>query len=62
MTTMARGPVAGVTKRKKMRDAAECPRCGMLAARVIGRSEHLPVLYVTCEECGRTAIVPSGDQ
>ena len=35
-----------------------CPRCGMLSARIIGRSEALPVLYLRCDECGRTSIAP----
>ena len=39
-----------------------CPRCGMLAARIIGRSESLPVVYLQCEDCGRTSVAPSGEQ
>ena len=39
-----------------------CPRCGMLAARIIGRSESLPVIYLQCEDCGRTSVAPSGEQ
>ena len=36
---MARRPNAAV--------GVVCPRCGMLAARIIGRSESLPVIYLT---------------
>jgi hypothetical protein len=35
-----------------------CPRCGVPSARVIGRSEALPVLYLRCDDCGRTSISP----
>jgi len=28
------------------------------SARVIGRSEALPVLYLRCDDCGRTSISP----
>ena len=51
---MARRPNAAV--------GVVCPRCGMLAARIIGRSESLPVIYLTCEDCGRTSVAPSGEQ
>ena len=51
---MARRPNAAV--------GVICPRCGMLAARIIGRSESLPVIYLQCEDCGRTSVAPSGEQ
>lgn len=35
-----------------------CPRCGMAGAHVIGRSESLPVVYLRCDDCGRTSIAP----
>ena len=35
-----------------------CPRCGVPSARVIGRSESLPVIYLRCDDCGRTSISP----
>jgi hypothetical protein len=35
-----------------------CPRCGGPSAKVIGRSESLPVLYLRCDDCGRTSISP----
>jgi ribosomal protein L37E len=38
--------------------AVVCPRCGLAAAKVIGRSESLPVIYLRCEECGRASVVP----
>jgi len=37
-----------------------CPRCGMPSARIIGRSEALPILYLRCNDCGRTSIAPEG--
>jgi len=46
---MAKRPTAG---------AIICPRCGVPSARVIGRSESLPVVYLRCEECGKTSISP----
>jgi predicted RNA-binding Zn-ribbon protein involved in translation (DUF1610 family) len=33
-----------------------CPRCGVAGARIIGRSESLPVLYLRCDDCGKTSI------
>jgi translation initiation factor 2 beta subunit (eIF-2beta)/eIF-5 len=38
-----------------------CPRCGMLSARIIGRSESLPIIYLQCEDCGKTSVAPSGE-
>ena len=38
--------------------AVVCPRCGVPSARVIGRSESHPVLYLRCDDCGRTSILP----
>jgi ribosomal protein L37E len=35
-----------------------CPRCGVPSARVIGRSESLPVIYLRCDDCGRTSVQP----
>jgi DNA-directed RNA polymerase subunit RPC12/RpoP len=35
-----------------------CPRCGVPSARVIGRSEALPVLYLRCDDCGKTSVSP----
>lgn len=33
-----------------------CPRCGRLEARVIGRSESLPVVYLRCDGCRLASI------
>jgi hypothetical protein len=30
----------------------------MIAARIIGRSDQMPVLYLQCDDCGRTSVVP----
>jgi translation initiation factor 2 beta subunit (eIF-2beta)/eIF-5 len=38
--------------------AIVCPRCGVPSAKVIGRSESLPGVYLRCEECGKTSICP----
>ena len=35
-----------------------CPRCGVPSAKVIGRSESQPVIYLRCDDCGRTSIAP----
>lgn len=32
-------------------DAVECPRCGRHMAKIIGRSEALPVVYLRCDGC-----------
>jgi hypothetical protein len=45
---MAKRPAPGIV----------CPRCGVARARIIGRSESLPVLYLRCDDCGRTSISP----
>ena len=45
---MAKRPSAGVV----------CPRCGVPSARIIGHAESLPVVYLRCDECGRTSISP----
>jgi hypothetical protein len=34
-----------------------CPRCGVPSARVIGRSDTYPVIYLRCDDCGRTSVV-----
>jgi hypothetical protein len=43
---------------KRTAPAIVCPRCGVPAARIIGRSESLPVLYLRCSDCQRTSVVP----
>ena len=35
-----------------------CPRCGVPGAKIIGRSESLPVLYLRCDDCGKTSVSP----
>jgi hypothetical protein len=37
-------------------DRVECPRCGRQVARVIGRSEVAPVVYLRCDLCQLTSI------
>ena len=36
-----------------------CPKCGRLTARLIGRSETFPVLYLRCDDCAHTSIAPA---
>jgi predicted RNA-binding Zn-ribbon protein involved in translation (DUF1610 family) len=38
--------------------AIVCPRCGGAAARIIGHCESHPVVYLRCDDCGRTSISP----
>ena len=35
-----------------------CPRCGVPSARVIGHNDSLPVVYLKCDDCGKTSISP----
>jgi hypothetical protein len=35
-----------------------CPRCGVPSAKVIGRSESYPVIYLRCDDCGKTSVSP----
>lgn len=32
-------------------DRVVCPRCGRFDARIIGRSESVPVVYLRCDGC-----------
>jgi hypothetical protein len=32
-------------------DTVLCPRCGRFSAKIIGRSEILPVVYLRCDGC-----------
>ena len=43
---------------KRNTSAIVCPRCGLPGARIIGHAESLPVLYLRCEDCGRTSVSP----
>ena len=36
-----------------------CPRCGRAAARVVGRSESVPVLYLRCDDCHQMSVAPA---
>ena len=37
-------------------DREVCPKCGHPTARVFGRSESLPIVYLRCDDCGRTTV------
>lgn len=37
-------------------DLVECPRCGRATARIIGRSENVPVVYLRCDGCHLTSV------
>jgi hypothetical protein len=43
---------------KRTASGLVCPRCGAPAAKIIGRSEALPVVYLRCDDCGRASISP----
>ena len=43
---------------KRSTSGIVCPRCGVPSAKVIGRSESHPVIYLRCDECGKTSISP----
>ena len=47
---------------KRSTSGIVCPRCGVPSARVIGRSEALPVLYLRCDDCGRTSVSPENNR
>jgi hypothetical protein len=36
-----------------------CPQCGRPTARLIGRSETYPVLYLRCDDCSHTSVAPA---
>lgn len=38
--------------------AVVCPRCGAPSARVVGRSESHPIVYLRCDECSRMSVQP----
>lgn len=40
-------------------DREVCPRCGRPSAKVIGRSESFPVLYLRCDDCRLTSVAPA---
>jgi hypothetical protein len=44
---------------KNSPDHETCPRCGRSNARLIGRSETFPVLYLRCDDCRQTSVAPA---
>ena len=40
-------------------DRELCTRCGRYSSRVFGRSESLPIVYLRCDACNRTAVAPA---
>ena len=45
--------------RAQSADREVCPKCGRLTARLIGRSETYPVLYLRCDDCSHTSVAPA---
>ena len=54
---LTQGKESNPMSKRQPRDIV-CPRCGVPSAKVIGRSESQPVIYLRCEDCGRTSIAP----
>ncbi len=50
---------SGRADKELMTERELCPKCGRLNARIIGRSESLPVIYLRCDECRHTSIAPA---
>jgi hypothetical protein len=49
-------------RRSSMKHSADrevCPKCGRPNARLIGRSETFPVLYLRCDDCNHTSVAPA---
>jgi hypothetical protein len=46
-------------RRALQADREVCPRCGRATARLIGRSESFPVLYLRCDDCAHTSVAPA---
>jgi hypothetical protein len=44
---------------KHAADREICPKCGRPNARLIGRSETFPVLYLRCDDCNHTSVAPA---
>jgi hypothetical protein len=40
-------------------DREVCPKCGRPNARIIGRSESFPILYLRCDGCSHTSVAPA---
>jgi hypothetical protein len=47
------------TSVKHAADREVCPKCGRPNARLIGRSETFPVLYLRCDDCNHTSVAPA---
>ena len=60
---LRRGPRAEPPRRsssmKHSADREVCPKCGRPNARLIGRSETFPVLYLRCDDCNHTSVAPA---
>ena len=57
VTTAARPPPRLSVKHSADREV--CPKCGRPNARLIGRSETFPVLYLRCDDCNHTSVAPA---
>ena len=44
---------------RNVSDREVCPKCGRPNARLIGRSETFPVLYLRCDDCNHTSVAPA---
>ena len=55
----AQPPVVVRRPRAHVQEREVCPKCGRLTARLIGRSETFPVLYLRCDDCAHTSIAPA---
>ena len=55
----ARGGSRRSSSMKHSADREVCPKCGRPNARLIGRSETFPVLYLRCDDCNHTSVAPA---
>lgn len=56
------GPGRPPRRNSSMKHSADrevCPKCGRPNARLIGRSETFPVLYLRCDDCNHTSVAPA---
>jgi len=60
-TKPERQPASPAPRRRRAvsADREVCPRCGRATARLIGRSESFPVLYLRCDDCCHTSVAPA---
>jgi hypothetical protein len=56
--TTTRPPSRRTSTVKNMADREICPKCGRPNARLIGRSESFPVIYLRCDDCHHTTVAP----